>query len=73
MTARPDPLRILFVLPAYYPALRYGGSVVSPWLLSKGLVEIGCQVRVLTTDANYGDPLPYPNGEVILQDGVTLG
>jgi glycosyltransferase involved in cell wall biosynthesis len=48
-------VKILHVIPSFYPALVYGGPPVSVYHLSAGLGRLGCAVRVLTTDANGAD------------------
>ena len=45
-------LKILHVTPSFYPAVVYGGPIHSVYELCRGLLCQGCQVRVLTTDAN---------------------
>jgi glycosyltransferase involved in cell wall biosynthesis len=45
-------MRILHVVPTFYPALCYGGPIYSVLHLCLNLVELGHEVRVLTTDAN---------------------
>jgi len=50
-----DPLKILHVTPSFHPALVYGGPTYSVYELCRNIVLKGCQVRVLTTDANGPD------------------
>lgn len=45
-------MKILHVVPSFYPAHVYGGPIESVYALCRHLVRQGCQVRVLTTDAN---------------------
>ncbi len=45
-------MRILQVAPSFYPALTYGGPTVTTYELCRNLPALGCEVRVLTTDAN---------------------
>ncbi|HTN42815.1 MAG TPA: glycosyltransferase [Nitrospiria bacterium] len=45
-------MRILHIIPAYKPAHVYGGPVESTFYLCRYLAVNGCDVRVLTTDAN---------------------
>ncbi|MDX6469475.1 MAG: hypothetical protein QOF75_1278 [Gaiellaceae bacterium] len=47
--ARRRPLRILFVSPAYYPAVAFGGPTWAARELNEGAVAHGNAVRVLTT------------------------
>jgi glycosyltransferase involved in cell wall biosynthesis len=48
-------MRVLHVTPSFYPALVYGGPTQSVYQLCCALVRNGCEVRVLTTDANGPD------------------
>jgi glycosyltransferase involved in cell wall biosynthesis len=45
-------MRILHITPSFYPAMIYGGPTRSVYELCRQLARIGCDVRVLTTDAN---------------------
>jgi len=45
-------MRILHVVPTFYPALCYGGPIYSVLHLCLNLVALGHEVRVVTTDAN---------------------
>ena len=45
-------MKVLHVVPSFYPAFHYGGPITSVYELCAGLVRQGCEVRVLTTDAN---------------------
>ena len=45
-------MRILHVVPSFHPARVYGGPIVSTLRLCESLADLGCDVRVLTTDAN---------------------
>lgn len=45
-------MNILHVIPAFYPAYLYGGPIESSYQLCHHLARNGCEVRVLTTDAN---------------------
>ena len=45
-------MKVLHVVPSFYPAFNYGGPITSVYELCAGLVRQGCEVRVLTTDAN---------------------
>lgn len=47
-------MRILFVSPSFSPAFGYGGPIVSSAAICRGLSELGCSVKVLTTDAAGG-------------------
>ena len=45
-------MKVLHVVPSFYPAFNYGGPITSVYELCAGLVRQGCEVQVLTTDAN---------------------
>jgi len=45
-------MKVLHVVPSFHPAHSYGGPVRSTFELCRNLAELGCEVRVLTTDAN---------------------
>ena len=45
-------MKVLHVVPSYYPAHVYGGPIESLRLLCRCLVDTGCEVKVLTTNAN---------------------
>ena len=45
-------MKVLHVVPSFHPAYIYGGPIRSTFELCRNLVELGCEVRVLTTDAN---------------------
>src|ERR1035438_7953376 len=45
-------MKVLHVVPSCYPAYSYGGPIRSTLELCRHAVELGCEVRVLTTDAN---------------------
>ena len=45
-------MKVLHVVPSFHPAYSYGGPIRSTFELCRNVVELGCEVRVLTTDAN---------------------
>ena len=45
-------MKVLHVVPSFHPAFVYGGPIRSTFELCRNLVRLGCEVRVLTTDAN---------------------
>jgi glycosyltransferase involved in cell wall biosynthesis len=45
-------MKVAHVTPSYWPAFAYGGPPESAHQLSRHLARAGCDVRVLTTDAN---------------------
>lgn len=60
---------VLHVCATYYPALAYGGPIVSLHALVKAQRDCGATVRVLTTDANGVARLPAGTRDV---DGVIV-
>ncbi|MGZ4833485.1 MAG: glycosyltransferase [Terriglobales bacterium] len=46
------PIKIAHVVPSFYPAHSYGGPIQSVYALTNALARLGCEVRVLTTNAN---------------------
>jgi glycosyltransferase involved in cell wall biosynthesis len=65
-------LRIVHVVPAYFPAIRYGGPIRSVHALCKSLVERGHDVSVFTTSVDGPDDLDVPIGEPVHLDGVAV-
>jgi glycosyltransferase involved in cell wall biosynthesis len=45
-------MKLLHVVPSFYPAVCYGGPIHSVLNLCLSLRKLGCEIRVLTTDAN---------------------
>ena len=45
-------MKVAHITPSYHPAFVYGGPPESAHQLSRHLARAGCEVRVLTTDAN---------------------
>jgi hypothetical protein len=50
-------MRILHVVPSFYPAYFYGEPIRSRYELCRNLALLGCDIRVLTTDAGGLDAL----------------
>jgi glycosyltransferase involved in cell wall biosynthesis len=48
-------MRVTHVVPSFYPAMIYGGPIVSTEALCRYTTRLGCEVRVLTTNANGRD------------------
>lgn len=65
-------VRILFVVPCYYPAHRYGGPVKSTHELARALVTMGVDITVFTTNANGVDDLQVPLNVEVDIDGVKV-
>ncbi|MCX6788971.1 MAG: glycosyltransferase [Candidatus Jorgensenbacteria bacterium] len=65
-------MRVLHIVPSYYPAHRYGGPIQSVHNLNKGLVLCGVDVTVYTTSVNGPDDLDVPIGIPVDIDGVKV-
>ncbi|HEY4444903.1 MAG TPA: glycosyltransferase [Steroidobacteraceae bacterium] len=65
-------LRILQVIPAYYPAVRYGGPIRSVHALCASLVRRGHQVSVYTTNIDGDTDSDVPLGRPVDMDGVLV-
>jgi glycosyltransferase involved in cell wall biosynthesis len=63
-------MRVLFVIPSYFPAIKYGGPIFSVHNLNKALVRKGIDVSVYTTDAGLQGRVPI-NVEIPL-DSVKI-
>ncbi len=73
-SAEGAPLRIAHVVPSFFPAHVYGGPIQSVYALCNAVARLGCQVRVLTTNANgLNDVLPVDTTrEHRLGDGLMV-
>lgn len=65
-------MRILHVVPTYFPAARYGGPIHSVHGLCKALVRAGHRVDVYTTSVDGADRLDVPEGQAVDVDGVCV-
>jgi glycosyltransferase involved in cell wall biosynthesis len=55
-------MNVLHVSPSFYPTTAYGGTIRSGYGLCRGLAELGCSIRVLTTDTDgVGQTLDVQN------------
>jgi glycosyltransferase involved in cell wall biosynthesis len=45
-------MKVLHVSPSFYPSKAYGGTIRSGYGLCRGLAQLGCDVRVLSTDSD---------------------
>jgi glycosyltransferase involved in cell wall biosynthesis len=45
-------LKIAHIVPSFFPAHVYGGPIQSVYALCNALARLGCEIRVLTTNAN---------------------
>ena len=67
-------MKVAFVTPSYHPAYVYGGPTYSAFGLSRALARAGCDVRVLTTDANGRDQVldVDTSSELELEQGLRV-
>jgi len=65
-------MRVLLVVPTYWPAVRYGGTITSDNDIAQGLASRGHNVEVYTTNVDGNDTLPYAPGSPIQQGRVTV-
>jgi glycosyltransferase involved in cell wall biosynthesis len=66
-------LRVLHVMPWFYPAMIYGGPAQSVHDLARATSRAGCKVRVLTTNANGDANLTVDcKRDSELEDGVLV-
>ncbi|MFA6008078.1 MAG: glycosyltransferase, partial [Candidatus Shapirobacteria bacterium] len=65
-------MKILHIVPTYFPATRYGGPIQSVHDLNKGLIGLGHQVTVFTTNVDGDKDLLVPVGKPQFLDGVEV-
>jgi glycosyltransferase involved in cell wall biosynthesis len=65
-------MKILQIVPNYYPAVRYGGPIRSVHALSTALVEMGHEVHVFTSSMDGPTDLDVPEGTPVNLDGVLV-
>lgn len=65
-------MKLVHVVPTYYPAVRYGGPIWSVHALCKALVQRGHDVQVLTTIVDGPGMLDVPTGVPVDLDGVKV-
>jgi glycosyltransferase involved in cell wall biosynthesis len=63
-------MRILHVVPSYYPAVRYGGPIKSVHALATASVDRGHEVHVYTTNVDGANNSKVPLGQPVDRDGV---
>jgi len=69
---KPQPLRILHVVPTYLPATRYGGPIFSVHGLASAQAALGADVSVLTTSVDGDNDSNVVHGEACMLDGVKV-
>ena len=65
-------MKILHIIPTYYPAVRYGGPIKSEHELNKWLVKKGADVTVYTTNLDGKGVSNVPLGNKVVIDGVKV-
>ena len=65
-------MKILHITPSYEPAWHLGGVVRSLGQLCRGLVRLGVEVTVYTTDSGRDRRLKVPVNQAVEVDGVTV-
>ena len=66
-------MKVLHVSPSFYPSRAYGGTIRSGYGLCRGLAQLGCDVRVLTTDTDgLGCVLDVANDREVQVDGLRV-
>ncbi len=65
-------MKILHISPTYFPAHRYGGPIKSVHELNKGLVKLGADITVYTTNMDSSGVLDIPLYQEVNVDGVRV-
>lgn len=65
-------MKILHIVPTYYPAFRHGGPIESVHTLNAWLVKLGVEVTVYTTNINGDELLDVPLEVPVDRDGVSV-
>src|SRR5262245_23548825 len=65
-------MHILYAVPAYKPAYRLGGPIISVSALAERLVRKGHRVTVFTTNSNLDEDLEVPLDQPVDVDGVEV-
>lgn len=65
-------MRVLHVVPSYFPAVRYGGPISSLRRLCESLAQAGVEVDVATTDADGPEDLDVPTNTWSEMGGVRV-
>jgi len=67
-----DPVKLLHVVSSYFPAVRYGGTIVSVHGLCRALADRGHDVHVYTTSVDGPRDSDVPHDQPVDIDGVTV-
>jgi glycosyltransferase involved in cell wall biosynthesis len=65
-------LRIVVIIPSFYPAVVYGGTIVSSYNTAKAIAALGHEVSVLTTNTNMYSRLDVPCNQWQYMDGFRV-
>ncbi len=65
-------MKILHIIPSYYPATKYGGPIPAVHLLNKELVNQNVFIDVITTNAGLEARNDIPTGKWMIHDGVNV-
>lgn len=65
-------MRLLHVVPTYFPATRYGGPIFAVHGLCRALAARGHTVEVFTTSIDGAENSAVPHGEPVMLDGVKV-
>lgn len=66
------PVKLLVVIPSFYPAVIYGGPIFSTYYACKFLADSGTVVKVATTDANGNSRLDVITDKWVDLDGISV-
>src|ERR1700758_2509415 len=64
------PLRVLHVVPTYFPAIRYGGPIFAVHGLCRALAARGHRIEVFTTNVDGPNDSAVPLGTPVALDSV---
>ena len=65
-------MKILHIVPSYFPAYRHGGPILSVHGINKWLVKKGAEVTVYTTNIDGLNELDVPINQLVDVDGVKV-
>lgn len=65
-------MKLLCVIPSYFPAFQYGGPIACVHGLNKALVKKGIDVTVYATNVNGSENLNVPTNQEVMVDEVKV-
>ena len=65
-------MKVALVIPSFYPATVYGGSIYASYYLTKEAAQKGLHIRVSTTNANGKERLDLVSNKFIDLDGFKI-